>query len=143
MQIGHALTTPMLPGDPNLHSIVHELIEETAPLAVHNHNYIINNIPADLFLEASRPIVSSVLDKLFTTALRHTKNSVILITAKVYGMAILVQLKSKGDISPALTEEIGLASLRAQRTGGIIEIINCEKEQALIAYCFLNVCAAA
>jgi hypothetical protein len=58
-------------------------------------------------------------------------------------MVVLVQLKSKGTINPALVEDIGLACLKAQKTGGIIEMIQCEREQASIAYCFLNVDGAA
>jgi K+-sensing histidine kinase KdpD len=143
MQIQTAVNTVMTPQDPNLHGIVHELIQEAAPLAVHNHNYIINNIPPDMCIEASGSIISSVLNKLFNTALRHTKNSVILVSAKVYGMVVLVQLKSKGSISPALAEDLGHACLKAQNTGGIIEMTQCESEQASIAYCFLNVGGAA
>ncbi|MDP4261206.1 MAG: hypothetical protein Q8941_01635 [Bacteroidota bacterium] len=123
--------------------MVHELIQDAAPLIVHNHNYIINNIPADMCIEASGTVISPVLNKLFMTALRHTKNSVILISAKVYGMVVLVQLKSKGNVSPALADDLGHACLKAQKTGGIIEVIHCENEQASIAYCFLNVAGAA
>jgi hypothetical protein len=75
--------------------------------------------------------------------MRHAKNSVILISAKVYGMTILVQIKSKGDISHVLPEDMGYACMNAQRTGGIIEMIECKSEQASFAYCFLNVAGAA
>src|SRR5882724_8505284 len=143
MQIQQVINSAMSHQDPNLHGIMHELIEEAVPLAVHNHNYIINNIPVDLCIEASGTIVSSVLNKLFTTTLRHTRNSVMLISAKVYGMVVLVQVKTKGNISPGLAEDLGHACLKAQNTGGIIEMIHCESEQASMAYCFLNIDGAA
>jgi hypothetical protein len=57
-------------------------------------------------------------------------------------MTILVQVKSKGLISPGLVEEISHACIKAQKTGGIIEMTQCESEQASVAYCFLNVAAA-
>ncbi|HEY6504025.1 MAG TPA: hypothetical protein VIZ28_08640 [Chitinophagaceae bacterium] len=143
MQIQQVINAVLAQKDPTLHSIVNDLIHEAAPLAVHNRNYIVNNIPADLQMEANGTIISSVLDHLFHTTLRHAQNSVILISAKVYGHTILVQLKSKGTISPALPEDIGHVCQKARKTGGLVELTLHEKEQASIAYCFLNVGAEA
>ena len=143
MQI-HQLTSILpSPKDPSLYNLVNNLIQESAPLAIHNRNYIVNNIPIDLSIETNGMMVSSVLDKLFYTVFRHAQNSVILISARVYGMTILVQVKSKGTISPGLCEEISLACVKAKKTGGIVEMIQCESEQASVAYCFLNVAGAA
>jgi hypothetical protein len=143
MQIRQVIGTMMPPNDSTLHSLVNDVIHESASLAIHNRNYVVNNIPADLCIETNGPMVSSVLNKLFNTVMRNAQNSVILVSAKVYGMTILVQLKSKGSISPGLPEEIGHACLKAKNTGGIIEMIQCESEQASVAYCFLNVAGAA
>ena len=142
MQIRQVIGNPAPLKDPSLYAVVNDVIREAAPLAVHNRNYIVNNIPADLRIETNGLIVSSVLNKLFNTVVRNAQNSVILISAKVYGMTVLVQVKSKGSISPGLTEEIAHASIKAQKTGGIIEMVQCENEQASVAYCFLNVAAA-
>ena len=139
-QLTNLFTTPK---DPSLHNLVHNLIQESAPLAVLNRNYVVNNIPADLAIETNGMLVSSVLDKLFHTVFRNAKNSVILISARVYGMTILVQVKSKGTISPGMCEEISLACVKAKKSGGIVEMIQCESEQASVAYCFLNVAGAA
>jgi hypothetical protein len=143
MQIRQAFKNPIPLKDPSLYVVVNDLIRESAPLAVHNRNYIVNNIPADLCIEANGFIVSAVLNKLFNTVVRNTQNSVILISAKVYGTTVLVQVKSKGSISPGLPEEMGHACLKAQKTGGIIEMVRCESEHASVAYCFLNVAGAA
>ena len=143
MQINRLTSILPSPKDPSLHNLVNNLIQESAPLAVHNRNYVVNNIPADLAIETNGMMVSSVLDKLFYTVFRHTQNSVILISARVYGMTMLVQVKSKGTISPGLCEEISVACLKAKKSGGIIEMIQCESEQASVAYCFLNVAGAA
>jgi hypothetical protein len=143
MQIRQVIRTTMPAKDSTLHSLVNDLIREAAPLAVHNRNYVVNNIPADLCIETNDTMISSVLNKLFHTVFRHAQNSVILISAKVYGMTVLVQVKSKGSISPGLPEEIGHVCIKAQKTGGIIEMIQCESEQASIAYCFLNIAGAA
>ena len=126
----------------SLFSVANDAILGSAQLAIHNRNYIVNNISADLRIETIRLIVSSVLNKLFNTVVRNTQNSVILVSAKVYGMTILVQVKSKGLISPALADEITYVCINAQDTGGIIELTQCESEQASVAYCFLNVTAA-
>jgi hypothetical protein len=143
MQIHRVANTLTPPKEPTLFSLVNDVIQESAPLAVHNRNYVVNNIPADLYVETNGMMISSVLNKLFHTVIRHTQNSVILISAKVYGMTILVQLKSKGTISPGLSEEMGYACVKAKKSGGIIEMIQCESEQASVAYCFLNVAGAA
>ncbi len=143
MQIQQVINTTATPKDFTLHGIVNNLIDDAAPLAVHNRNYIVNNVPADLQVQANDSIVSSVLNKLFQTTLRHTQNSVMLISAKVYGHVVLVQVKSKGNISPALPEDIGQACIKAQKTGGVVELTHYENEQASIAYCFLNVAGEA
>jgi len=142
MQIHQVLSKLMSSEDPTLHHLVNNVIHEAAPLAVHNRNYVVNDIPADLCLETNGAMVSSVLSKLFQTVVRNVQNSVILVSAKVYGMTVLIQLKTKGVVSPGLAEEIGYVSVRAQNSGGIIEITQCESEQASVAYCFLNVTAA-
>jgi signal transduction histidine kinase len=143
MQIQQVTGLPVAPKDPNLHGIVDDLINEAAPLAIHNRNLIINNISPDLLLETSGSVISSVLDKLFTTVIRHTQNSVILISAKVYGMTILVQVKSKGNVNPGFPEDINRACMKAQHTGGIVEMLQYENTQASVAYCFLNVAGSA
>ena len=142
MQIHQVLSKIMSVEDPTLYHLVNNIIHEAAPLAVHHRNYVVNNVPADLCIETNGAMVSSVLSKLFQTVVRNVQNSVILVSAKVYGMSVLIQIKSKGVVSPGLAEEIGHASIRAQNTGGIIEIIQCEAGQASVAYCFLNVAAA-
>lgn len=143
MQIHQLINAALLPRDSTLHAMINNLIDDAAPLAVHNRNYVVNNVPADLHVQANDSIISSVLNKLFQTTLRHTQNSVMLISAKVYGHVVLVQLKSKGHISPALPEDIGHACIKAQKTGGVIELTHYETEQASIAYCFLNVAGEA
>lgn len=142
MQINQVITMPVT-ADPTLHGIISDLISDAASLAVQNHNYIINNVPYDLQVEANGSIISSVLTKLFNTTIRHTQNSVILVSARAYGHVILIQLKSKGNISPALPIDISDACIKAQKTGGVIELTLYENEQASIAYCFLNVAGEA
>ena len=143
MQLHQVINAVMTPKDPTLYNLVSGLIDESAPLAVHNRNYIVNNIPANVYVETNGTVLSTVLNKLLSTVIRHTQNSVILISAKVYGMTVLVQVKSKGNVSPGLQEEINYVCVKAQNTGGIIEMIQCESEQASVAYCFLNVAGAA
>lgn len=143
MQIQQVTGIPITPMNPTLHGIVDNLINDAALLAIHNRNLVINNVPADLQLETSGSIISSVLDKLFTTVIRYTQNSVILISAKVYGMTILLQVKSKGHIHPGLPEDVSRACVKAQNTGGIVEILQYENTQASIAYCFINVAGSA
>ena len=143
MQIRQVTKTTMPSNDPSLHSLVDDLIHESASLAVLNRSFIVNNVPSDLCVQTNNVMVSAVLDKLFHTVIRNAQNSVILISARVYGMTVLVQVKSKGHISPGLTEEIGHACVKAKKTGGIIEMIQCETEQASVAYCFLNEAGAA
>jgi hypothetical protein len=143
MQVLQITETRMSSKDPTLHSLVNDLINESAPLAVNNRNYIVNNIPADLCIETNSTMVSDVLNKIFYIVILHTQNSVILVSARVYGITVLVLVKSKGSVDLALPGEIGHACKKAQNTGGIIEMIQCESEQSSIAYCFLNVAGAA
>jgi hypothetical protein len=143
MQIQPVLNILTSKKEPSLYQLVNDLVQESAPVAIHNRNYIVNNVPADLSIATNGSMVSAVLNKLFYTVFRHTQNSVILISARVYGMTVLVQVKSKGTVSPGLPEEISHACIKAKNCGGIIEMITCESEQASVAYCFLNVAGAA
>ena len=143
MQTHQLITKTALSKDPTLHSLVKDLLDKSAPLAVSNRNYIINDIPADLCIETNGLAILGVLNKLFVTVIYHAQNSVIFISAKVYGLVVLVHIKSKGSISPELQDSIDPACSIALETGGIIEIIQCESEQASIAYSFLNVAGAA
>jgi hypothetical protein len=126
-----------------LRGIVNDLIYDAAPLAVNNRNFVINNVSADLQTEINGTIVSSVLSKLFHTVIRHSQNSGILISAKLYGIVILLQIKINGNINPDLLEDIEQATLNAQNAGGVIEVIHHANNQASVAYCFLNVASAA
>lgn len=143
MQQRSPIASPSGSPESSLYGIVNHLIHEAAPLAVDNRNYVVNNIPADLLLETNSTVISTVLNKLVNTVMRHSRNSVILISARVYGMTILVQIKMRGNVSPALPEDLGYACMKARKTGGLIETISCETEQASFAYCFLNVAGAA
>jgi hypothetical protein len=143
MKIPQVNRIPVPVKNATLYGLVANLIHEAAPLAVHNRNSVVNNVPMDVHIDANGAIVSSVLSKLFNTIIRHTQNCGILISAKVYGMVVLVQVKSKGNISPGLPEDMGQVSLKAQKTGGVIEITGYENKEASVAYCFLNIKGAA
>lgn len=143
MQIHRTVATILKANNSTLHSIVDDLIVDAAPIAVHNKNFIINNVPADLHIQANGTIVTSVLSRLFNTVVRHTQNSGIMISARVYGMVVLVQVRSNGTISPGLPEDMGYAAQKAQKTGGVVEVVHYENKEASIAYCFLNVAGEA
>lgn len=129
--------------DPMLHSIVTELIEGAAPVAIDNRNSVINEIPDGLKIEANQGMVASILSKLVNTIVRHTRNSGILISARVYGFVVLVQVKTSGSISPRLDDEMQSTALKAKRNGGVIELMHHQENQASVAYCFLNVAGQA
>jgi hypothetical protein len=82
MQIHPVIRTAMPAKDSTLYSLVNDLIHEAAPLAVHNRNFVVNNIPADLCIETNNTMVFAVLNKLFHTVIRHAQNSVILISPR-------------------------------------------------------------
>ena len=124
---------------PTLDNIVKDLIDEAAPIAVDNHNSIINEIPKGLALKAPRHVISETLNKIVRTVTLHTKHSGILISAKAYGYAILVQVRTHGRISPALDMEMEPAALKAKHSGGVVEFVRFQENQASVAYCFMNV----
>jgi hypothetical protein len=50
----------------SLFKVANDAILSSAQIAIHNRNYIVNNISADLRIETNGLIVSSILNKLFT-----------------------------------------------------------------------------
>jgi hypothetical protein len=143
MQTQPISRTLFVPRRQTLHGIVGQMINDAAPLAIHNRNSVVNNVPTDLRVEGNGILIASVLDKLLRTVIRNMHNSGILISARIYGTFILIQVKSKGNISPALPDDIAKASLNAQKTGGVIEMVHYENKEASVAYCFLNVAGKA
>ena len=132
---------PVSAPDHSLHSLVKELIDEAAPVAIHNRNSVINEIPAGVRIQGNHRTVTTILSNLVNTVVVHTRNSGILISAKVYGFVILVQVRTQGLISPDLSNEMENAIQKARHSGGVIELMQHQENQASVAYCFLNVSA--
>lgn len=134
---------PVSATDPTLHRIVKDLIDDSAIIAINNRNSIINNIPKGLQVKANQGTVAAILNKIVNTVLIHTRHAGIMITARSYGFAILVQVRTQGKINPHLGLEMEPASLKAKRAGGVIEWMHHQENQATVAYCFLNVAGEA
>jgi len=132
---------PVSATDPSLHLIVKNVIDEAAPMAMNNRNSVINEIPSELRIQGNHRTISSILSKLVNTVVVHTRNSGILISAKVYGFVVLVQVRTQGFISPDLSCEMETAVQKARHSGGVIELMQHQENQASVAYCFLNVSA--
>lgn len=124
---------------PTLYDLVEDIIKSSLPIALRNHNLIVNEIPEYLPVKTDRNILSSIIYGVVNSVMMHSKNSYIRITAKVYSDIVLVHVK---DFNVMLTQGqyYGLQNLHAlaKRIGGFIGITSYRHHETTIAFSFPN-----
>lgn len=77
----------------NLHLMVNRLILGAMQASVRNDSFIINDVPPGMFIQA-RPDLSLTLHHLFHTMIAKARNSQVIVTVKVKGNSVLIQLEN-------------------------------------------------
>ncbi len=128
----------------SLHYLVNRLSDSLIPAAQRNKNFIINNVPDDIYSEINEDIVASVLSHLMNIVITHTENSCVRISAKTIGNVVLIHVKDDGclnydSISHCLTEIQG----QAEKIGGFVGFTSYRNKLTTIAFSFMNMREAA
>ncbi len=128
----------------NLSQLVSRLVTSTLPTAVRRKSFIVNDIPAELYVAANEDMLAAVLSNLLNTVINHTENSCVRVSAKVYGGIILVYIKDSGSFnSYTVAYDMQQLQLLAKKMGGCICVNTQRKEIPGIAFSFPNVSRAA
>jgi hypothetical protein len=77
----------------NLHLMVNRLILGSMQASVRNDSFIMNDVPAGIFIQA-KPDLSLTLHHLFHTMIAKAKNQQIIVSVKMKGNAVLIQMEN-------------------------------------------------
>lgn len=128
----------------NLHQLTGRLINNFLPVAVSNHSFFINDIPADLPVSCNQECITSVINSLLSTVVNHVKNTCIRLSARKYGYAIVLEIQESGsvntyDMATGLQQVYSLAG----KIGGNLSIGIRRPEITTITFSYPNLPLAA
>lgn len=127
-----------------LQTLVSQLVAGIVPITVRRNNFLVNDIPAGLLIQADTENLVTVLSNLFNSVIPYVQNSCLRITAKVFGNVVLVQLRDQTGINSYFIEQHLTDCLPlAEKMGGYIGITSQRDRETTIVFSFLNLRAVA
>jgi hypothetical protein len=121
----------------NLHNLVTRLTGNYLPLAVNNHSFFINDIPADLPVENNGQRIASVIGRMLSIVASHVKDTCIRLSAKRYGHITVLEIQESGSVnSYALASDLQHVHLLAEHIGGRLSISIPNPEITKISFSF-------
>jgi hypothetical protein len=128
----------------NLHQLTGRLANNFLPVAVSNHSFFINDIPADLSVAHNREWVASVVGSLLCTVVHNVKDTCIRLSAKKYGHVIILEIQESGSTNTfTMASELQQVYSLAERIGGNLSIGLRRPEITTITFSFPNLPLAA
>lgn len=127
-----------------LQQLVGSLMQTFVPVASRHKNHFINDIPDDLYIDADRELVASVLSGMMSAVLKNAKDSCIRLSAKLYGNVVLVHIKDYNSFNYFPIEN-GLHQLQplAEKVGGSVSVTSQRQNVTTLAFSFPNMPMAA
>jgi hypothetical protein len=122
-----------------LQQLVGCLMTSFLPAAERNNNHFVNDIPDDVWIDADRELVASVLSGMIAAVVKNAKESCIRLSAKIYGNVILVHVKDYNSVNYYPVEN-GLQQLQplAERVGGSVGVTSQRDNVTTFAFSFPN-----
>jgi len=85
---------------PVLHDLVDGLIKTILPVAVRNNTFIVNDVPAGLFIDVDANDLAGVISGLLRSVIHNAKESCIRISAnEMYGNTIVLSIKDSNSFN--------------------------------------------
>lgn len=123
----------------NLNQIVNRLLSTHLSLAVRNHSFFVNDVPADLPIDHNREWIASVISGLLSTVTGHAKNTCIRLSARRHGHIIVFTIHESGKSnSYAMASELKQAYSLAEKIGGCLSISVPVMDNTTISFSFPN-----
>ena len=122
----------------NLYRLTDGILKSFLPLAARRNSHFINNIPAELEIEADAELVSSILGGLLATLLSRAPGSSISLSAKNYKSGILLMHMRNCNITDntMMEEELNRLQKLADKIGGIIGVGGQRQELTTLTFSF-------
>jgi hypothetical protein len=128
----------------SLKHIVAQLFSQFQPLAVKHRSFIVNDVPADLYVYADKNNLVMIISSLLNSIISRSRRNCIRVSAKRYHNIVLVRLK---DSTKAFTHISGhdwrQVNMLAKRLDGCIIENDIRKEHATITFSFCSLVSAA
>jgi glucose-6-phosphate-specific signal transduction histidine kinase len=127
-----------------LHLMINQLSVSAIPTATRNQSMIVNDIPAELQINADQHTLAAVIGRLLNVIVSHTQNCAIHVSAKPYTNVMLLHLKGQTKMnSPAFALSLNEIQELASHIGGTIGITSYRNEVTTIAFSFIHAGVAA
>jgi hypothetical protein len=122
-----------------LQEIVNLVISSLKPLASTRKSRLVNDIAPGIELNADKDMLALVVSDVLTTAIRHTENDCITISAKSVCDSIFLNVKETG-CRPyiAVAESMERIQPLAEKLGGFISVQSSSHEGITVAFSFYN-----
>ncbi|HVZ57869.1 MAG TPA: hypothetical protein VG870_14515 [Chitinophagaceae bacterium] len=127
-----------------LRDLVFQLLESYQPIAVQQHSYFLNEIPADCTLHTDRNLLATLLGSIFYVMARCGQETCIRVSAQAFQNDIFLEVKDTGT-SNSYPVLVGLQHLRllAAKMGGHVDLSGHRENAATILFSFPNLRGAA
>ena len=122
----------------SLHKLVDDVIKVSSPLPVPSKSPVVNNVPANLYVNTNEDVVASVLNGLLNTVITNASNGEIYVSAReFFGNTVKVSVKDSNCYN-TYAVACGLQKMvpLAERIGGNLNIINQRQKITTIEFSF-------
>ncbi len=127
-----------------LHMMISRVSTSFLQAATRKNSFIVNDVPADLKVNADENMVATVFGSLLNTIIACGGHSCIRISASLYGEVALVNVKENNRLNGAeFMENLRQVQQLAEKIGGSITINNNDAHDTSIVFSFLNLPLAA
>ncbi len=127
-----------------LHLMINQLSVSTMPAAARNQSTIVNEIPAELYVNTDQHKLAAVIGSLLNAMISHTGNAAIHVSAKAYGNVMLLHLKGQSKLNnPVFAGTLSEVQQLAQNVGGTVGVTSCRNNITTVALSFTNTLLAA
>jgi hypothetical protein len=126
----------------NLHELTDRLLQSFLPVAVRHRNLLVNDVPADIYIDTDRELAASVVSGLLSAIVGHVENGCIRLSAKIFDTMILFSVTDKsGYNNCGIIEGLQNVQPMADKIGAVLKIADNQENAAVIAFSFSNTAA--
>jgi hypothetical protein len=122
----------------SLHKLVDDVIRVSSPVPVHSKNSVVNNVPANLYVNNNEMAVASVINELLQAVISNAADGEIYVSAKeLFGNTVKVSVKDNNcyntyGVACGLQKVVPLA----EKIGGYLNIINQRQKITTVEFSF-------
>lgn len=121
----------------NLNQLVARLTGNYLQLATDNRSFFVNDIPANLPVEANSQSIASVISRMLSIVARNVKNTCIRLSAKKHGHVTVLEMQESGPVNGfALASDLQTVNLLAEQIGGHLSISIPKAEVTTVSFSF-------